>query len=173
VAVGVQAIAERLLGVDAELARRLNALARRASAMRLVVRVSAQGLAGVEVLLMVALGLAGRKRQAGRMLAAVGLVYVASEGLGLAWNRTRPFDRRSDVEPLVQHTSQRSFPSRHVASGLAMAAIGQRAHPRLGAAMAGVAWLLGVSRVMAGLHYPSDVVCGAVLGSAVGRALRN
>jgi membrane-associated phospholipid phosphatase len=107
------------------------------------------------------------------MLAAVGLVYVASDVLGTVWQRERPFGEIEDVEALVRHTSQRSFPSRHVASGLAMAAIGGRAHPLLGMTMSTVAWLLGVSRVATGLHYPSDVLAGALLGSAIGRLLRD
>ena len=37
--------------------------------------------------------------------------------------------------------------------------------------MAGLAWLLGLSRVAAGLHYPSDVLAGAVLGTVIGRVL--
>jgi membrane-associated phospholipid phosphatase len=37
--------------------------------------------------------------------------------------------------------------------------------------MAIVAWLLGVSRIAAGLHYPSDVLAGAALGGAIGRLL--
>jgi undecaprenyl-diphosphatase len=99
-------------------------------------------------------------------------VYVASEVIGAAWPRLRPFERISDVEPLATHAAGRSFPSRHVASGLAMATIGAREHPRLGQVMSGVAWLLGISRVGAGLHYPSDVAAGALLGHAVGSMFR-
>ena len=106
-----------------------------------------------------------------RMLTAVGLLYLASEGLGRLWPRRRPFGRLGQVEALVAHTDERSFPSRHVASGLAMAVIGANAHPRLGTAMATVAWALGLSRVAAGLHYPSDVLAGALLGFATGRLL--
>ena len=116
--------------------------------------------------------LGGRRRSAARMLAAVGLVYVVSEALGIVWRRERPFGELADVEGLVPHTVERSFPSRHVASGLAMAAIGGRAHPLLGLVMSAVAWLLGLSRVATGLHYPSDVLAGAVLGSVIGRLLR-
>ncbi len=121
---------------------------------------------------MASLAIGGRQNSAVRMLAAVALVYLTSEVLGALWQRQRPFARLSEVEALVPHPEQRSFPSRHVASGLAMAVIGRRAHPRLGLAMAAVASGLGVSRVAAGLHYPSDVVAGAVLGSAIGWLLR-
>jgi undecaprenyl-diphosphatase len=88
--------------------------------------------------------------------------------IGFVWPRQRPFARLAHVEALLKHDAARSFPSRHVASGLAMAAIGARAHPRLGTAMTLVAWLLGLSRVAAGLHYPSDVLGGAALGQLIG-----
>jgi undecaprenyl-diphosphatase len=70
------------------------------------------------------------------------------------------------------HGPQRSFPSRHVASALAMASIGGRSNRRIGAAMTCLAWLLAISRVAAGLHFPSDILAGAVLGKVVGRLLR-
>jgi undecaprenyl-diphosphatase len=133
---------------------------------------AAIGLAPVEVLLMGALALGGSMSSAARMLGAVGLVYVASEALGTVWQRRRPFERLARVQALVPHAAERSFPSRHVASGLAMAVIGRRAHPRLGNTMALVAVMLGLSRVAAGLHYPSDVLAGAFVGVVIGRVIR-
>ena len=165
-------MAERLLAADDTGVARLNAAVRTSRAVRTLTGRTATGLAGVELLLMGGLAMGGRRRSAARMLAAVALVYLASEALGGLWQRQRPFARLSQVEALVSHAGERSFPSRHVASGLAMAVIGWRAHPKLGLAMAVVAWVLGVSRVAAGLHYPSDVLMGAVLGQAIGRLLR-
>lgn len=121
---------------------------------------------------MLLLALSGRRRPAVRMLAAVGVIYAASELLGQLWPRTRPFERFEDITPLAAHSAGRSFPSRHVASGLAMAVIGGREHMRLGWLMAGVAWLLGISRVAAGLHYPSDVMAGVALGKLVGAVFK-
>lgn len=160
------------MAVDDGLTLALNRAARSSGAARGLVSGSATMLAGVEVLLMAWLALAGRRRAALRMLGAVSLVYVASEALGLLWPRRRPFARLSNVQALAPHDEQRSFPSRHVASGLAMAAIGHAAHPRLGRSMYWVAWLLGLSRTAAGLHYPTDVLAGAVLGSLIGRLFR-
>jgi len=142
----------------------LNRLARRRPVVRMLVGESARRLASVEVGLMLLLAASGRRDSVLRMLAAVGLVYVASEGLGQAWTRQRPFARLMEVESLAPHTPDRSFPSRHVASGLAMAAIGGSEHQHLGLLMTCVASALGVSRVAAGLHYPSDVAAGALLG---------
>ena len=147
----------------------LNSIVRRCTLSRLIVAVLARWLAGVEIALMLALGVSGRRESAVRMLFGVGLVYLASDALGWLWPRRRPFARLSEVVALTPHTPARSFPSRHVASGLAMAAIGGRAHPRLGLAMSLVAWTLGLSRVAAGLHFPSDVLGGAALGLMVGR----
>lgn len=162
----------RLLAVDAALARRLNAVTRRSHHGQVAARVAASWLAGAEVVVLLGLAASGRRQTALRMLLAVGTVYGAAELLGMTWRRERPFQSDSHVEGLLEHGAGRSFPSRHVASGLAMAAVGSVEHPRIGLLMAGLAWLLGVSRVAAGLHYPSDVLAGAVLGALVGRGWR-
>jgi membrane-associated phospholipid phosphatase len=169
--VALEAVPRRLLAADDACVAALNTTVRASPALARLTARGATGLAGVEVALMGVLALGGGLRSAARMLAAVALVYLASEVLGAVWPRQRPFARLSTIEALVSHAGGRSFPSRHVASGLAMAAIGGGAHPRLGLGMAAVAWLLGVSRVAAGLHYPSDVLAGAALGSALGQLL--
>ncbi|MBV9329845.1 MAG: phosphatase PAP2 family protein [Chloroflexi bacterium] len=148
--------------------RTLNRWARASPRLAMIIGCAAERLAVLEVGLMLLLGLSGRRQSALRMLAAVGAVYAASELLGRAWPRPRPFERLDDVTLLATHSAGRSFPSRHVASGLAMATIGAREHARLGWLMAAVAWALGISRVAAGLHYPSDVGAGAALGRLVG-----
>ena len=156
-------------GAEDRLVIWLNASARRHDPLRLVVSALARWLAGVEIALMLVLAISGKRDSAARMLVAVGLVYVASDALGRVWPRSRPFARLSDVQGLAPHSPERSFPSRHVAAGLAMAAIGGRSHRRLGLLMSVVAWTLGVSRVVAGLHYPSDVLGGAALGMLLAR----
>ena len=159
------------MAVDDALAEALNLAARSSGAARGLVSGAATALAGVEMLLMAWLALTGRPRAALRMLGGVCLVYAASEVLGAVWPRRRPFAQLSNVEALTPHDEERSFPSRHVASGLAMAAIAHAAHPQLGTLMSWVAWMLGISRVAAGLHYPTDVLAGAALGRTIGRLL--
>jgi membrane-associated phospholipid phosphatase len=155
--------------VDDALAVWANRAARRTRLGRLAVHVLARCLAHVEIGLMLLLAISGRRGVAARMLSAVGAVYLSCEAFGMVWPRPRPFARLAGVEALLDHDAERSFPSRHVASGLAMAAIGGSAHRRIGLTMSLVAWLLGLSRVAAGLHYPTDILAGAALGIVVGR----
>jgi undecaprenyl-diphosphatase len=163
---------KQLLALDAAVTRTLNASIRRSRPGQQLASAAATGLAGAEIALMLGLAARGQLRTALRMLFAVGAVYSACELIGLAWRRERPFAGIDEVQELVGHRPGRSFPSRHVASGVAMATIGRAAHPRLGRTMALLAWLLGLSRVVAGLHYPSDVLAGVALGRAVGLLIR-
>jgi len=107
-----------------------------------------------------------------RCLAAVATLYGLLEVIGSWADRARPFASQPEARALLRHSARRSFPSRHVASALAMAVIVQPPAQRIGSLMAFLAAALGVARVRAGLHYPSDVLAGAVLGCIIGRLLR-
>jgi membrane-associated phospholipid phosphatase len=135
--------------------------------------VAAAGLAAAEVGLMLLLGLSGRPRATGRMLLAVSSVYVAVELIGATWRRPRPFADFEQIAAVVPHSPERSFPSRHVASAVAMARVASRARPSLGRLMAMLAALLALGRVGAGLHYPSDALAGAALGFLLGSVFRD
>ena len=130
----------------------------------------------VAVLLMLLAGLrhgAAGRRAVGRCLMAVAALYVLAETIGRRSGRPRPFAAQPGVRALLPHGPGRSFPSRHVASAVAMAVIIQPAARRTARTMALLAAALGLSRIRAGLHYPSDVAAGALLGYVVGRALRS
>jgi membrane-associated phospholipid phosphatase len=121
---------------------------------------------------MVLLGLSGKPGAALRVLLSVGAVYVAVAAIGLRWERHRPFAQFEAIRELVSHAPHRSFPSRHVASAFAMATVAMPVHAAIGRLMGSLACALAASRVVAGLHYPSDVIAGALLGVAVGRLFR-
>jgi undecaprenyl-diphosphatase len=60
-----------------------------------------------------------------------------------------------------------SFPSGHATTAFATAVLLTLWYPRWAGAWLGLAALVGLSRVVLGSHFPSDVLAGALLGSAV------
>lgn len=73
------------------------------------------------------------------------------------------------IEPLVPRPGTgRSFPSRHAFSAFAIAACWWVASPTVSVVLLALACLLAVLRVVAGVHYPRDVLVGAAIGVATG-----
>ncbi|MCG7285439.1 phosphatase PAP2 family protein [Cellulomonas sp. ACRRI] len=121
-----------------------------------------------------ALGLAGavvdRRRRAewlGVTAAAFG-AHAAAVVLKRVVRRPRPDDPA--VQVLVRTPSDLSFPSAHAASTTAACvALGGIVGPVPAAALAGG---MAVSRVVVGVHYPSDVAAGAAIGAVTGALVR-
>ncbi len=119
------------------------------------------------------LALVGGRR--GRRAAAFGLASVAATSavtnlVVKPFGRRRRPDRTTEEVPLARHVPMpvsRSFPSGHTAAAVAFASGAGRVLPLAGVALHALAALVGYSRVHTGVHYPGDVLAGAVLGSAV------
>ncbi len=113
-----------------------------------------------------ALGGAPRRRGWQRALAVVAGTYVANTLLKLAVRRERP--ELPGLPPLTSTPTHFSFPSAHTATSFA----GARLYSRLGlpaGPLYGLAGALALSRLYLGVHYPSDVLAGAALGTATAR----
>ena len=114
----------------------------------------------------------------GREAAGAGLasIAVASGAVNLVVKplvrRRRP-DRVGHAVPLARHVpmpTSRSLPSGHAASAFAFATgAGQVLRPE-GAALRVLAALVAYSRVHTGVHFPGDVVAGALLGTVCAQA---
>jgi undecaprenyl-diphosphatase len=90
-------------------------------------------------------------------------VYGINQALKIAVRRSRP--RLEGLPPLAGTLSGLSYPSAHSATSFAAARMLSPALPA--APLYAVAVALALSRPYLGLHYPSDVVAGAVLGAAL------
>jgi len=82
--------------------------------------------------------------------------------------RPRPFVACSDIRACVHALDKFSFPSGHTLHAVAFAVVFTWHFPLMGAALAPMVVLIAVSRVALGMHYPSDVAAGAVIGATVG-----
>ena len=106
----------------------------------------------------------------------VGTAILVSESLSGAlklWiERDRPPLRDPAPEPLVELPDTHSFPSGHATVSFACATVLALAVPRLRAPLYALAGLISLSRVYVGVHYPFDVVAGALLGILIATALR-
>jgi len=123
------------------------------------------------------LGVAGGR--AGRRAAVRGTVAIAvtsalvNLAVKSAWSRQRP-DRAGAGVPVwrnVRMPTSTSFPSGHAASGFAFAAAIGRDQPWLGLGLRFVAATVAYSRVHTGVHYPGDIVVGALIGEGTGQAV--
>jgi undecaprenyl-diphosphatase len=103
--------------------------------------------------------------------AAVALADLAASGLKAAIDVQRPSTRYSSPRPLVTAPHDHSFPSGHAATSFAAATILTAAVPRAAPLWYLLAAAIGFSRVYVGVHYPLDVVGGAILGAAIAIAL--
>lgn len=158
-----------MLGVDVALLRAARSLGHTPARERAVAAFSGLGQHAA-IWLAFGAGAAALSRGADRArwrsaTATVARAYAVNQAIKLAVRRPRP--QLADLPPLTPTPTQLSFPSAHATSSFAAArvfsAAGAPAAP-LYALAAG----FGLSRLYLGLHYPSDVVAGAVLGSAIG-----
>ncbi|MEX0735104.1 MAG: phosphatase PAP2 family protein [Steroidobacteraceae bacterium] len=84
--------------------------------------------------------------------------------------RERPFITHPAINCAAAPLDRYSFPSGHTLHAVSFAFLGSHYLPELAAPLAAFALLVALSRVVLGLHYPTDVAAGAVLGGGIALA---
>jgi membrane-associated phospholipid phosphatase len=107
-----------------------------------------------------------RRRAWRRGLEVLGGAYALNYAVKLSVRRRRP--ELPGLPPLTPTVSRLSFPSAHATSSFAAAAAFRGLVPA--PLLYGAAGLFAVSRPYLGVHYPSDVLAGATLGTLVAEA---
>jgi len=79
--------------------------------------------------------------------------------------RPRPYRVCPGIRACARSLDEHSFPSGHTLHSVAFGLILVAYYPSLGYAVWPFVWLVAVSRVVLGLHYPSDVLVGAAIGA--------
>jgi len=169
-AVGVASSTEEGRRVDAELFRKGNA-DRGPSADRVAESITELGSWWAAGGAAVALAVLGRHRPAARALTGASVTWLAGQGLKRVFLRPRPYDADpAGTRLLIGKPNGTSWPSSHPAVLVTFLAIVQEelalSRPvRRGLRTLGNA--VGTTRVRLGVHYPSDVLGGILLGRGV------
>ncbi|MDP2696393.1 MAG: phosphatase PAP2 family protein [bacterium] len=94
------------------------------------------------------------------MLLSRGLI---AEIIRIFYHRPRPFVLL-DVNPLIEHVANAAFPSGHATILFTLAMSMWLLNRRQGTWFFVGASLMGLARVIAGLHWPTDILAGAAIG---------
>lgn len=97
---------------------------------------------------------------------SLGTTVVLAYGLKYAINRSRPYETYKDIVPYHYDTDP-SFPSGHTSIAFANATSLSLQYPKWYVIAPACLWAgaIGYSRIQLGMHYPSDVLAGAVIGA--------
>ena len=97
------------------------------------------------------------------ILAMILARLVIVEIVRLFWSRSRPFVE-NNINVLLTHSPTSSFPSGHAAFYFALATAVYFYNKKSGLLFFLAAILISFSRVFVGVHWPSDILAGAVVG---------
>jgi len=161
---------ERILRWDLQVCLRFNRFCRRVS-WRLLFRcvsVLGDGMAWYALMAFLLL----RDRDAAVLpvlhMVIVGLVCtVFYKWLKKRTLRPRPYQAHADIEHFAAPRDRFSFPSGHTLHAVAFTMVALVYYPGLAWLLLPFTMLVAVSRVVLGLHYPSDVLVGALLGAVI------
>jgi undecaprenyl-diphosphatase len=82
--------------------------------------------------------------------------------------RPRPYQVQASIAQGASPLDTFSFPSGHTLHAVGFSVVALAYYPSLAALLVPFALLTAGSRVVLGLHYPSDVLAGAALGALIG-----
>jgi undecaprenyl-diphosphatase len=160
----------RLSANDAAWCVRANALCTRAAALRYFTAVSRLGDGGLWYALIALLAMFGDRNgsQAALHLAVVGVIALWMYRRLKRWTRRpRPFAADARIRAWVAPLDEFSFPSGHTLHAVSFTVVALAYVPALAWVLIPFTASVAVSRVVLGLHYPSDVLAATGIGAGL------
>jgi undecaprenyl-diphosphatase len=105
-----------------------------------------------------------------QMAIACGIGHLLYRAIKRATGRERPYASPHGIRLGGVALDRYSFPSGHTLHAVAFTTVAVAHHGELAWVLVPLASLVALSRVVLGLHYPTDVVAGGVLGGGLGAA---
>jgi undecaprenyl-diphosphatase len=105
----------------------------------------------------------------GRMLLAGMLGLAAYKWLKKRTSRPRPCEVYAAISAAAPALDRFSFPSGHTLHAVSLSLVAVANYPELAPVLFPFAVLVALSRPILGLHYPSDVLAGAIIGGLVAK----
>ncbi|MGB0132538.1 phosphatase PAP2 family protein [Dokdonella sp.] len=101
-------------------------------------------------------------------MAAIGLVAASMYRLLKGWTRRpRPFRSHAGIVAHIAPLDEFSFPSGHTLHAVCFSMVATAWYPSLLMALLPFTVMIAISRVVLGLHYPSDVIVAVMIGTAI------
>lgn len=160
--------------IDLVLVSQLNGYANSFNFFRYIAIFFAEYSQYVLALLVLSLALSSQKWLKTIILAVVSAIVArwgVKELLLLFIHRARPFVEHTDIRSLIDSPASenlQSFPSGHAIFFFALATVIYSNDKKWGIFFFISALLMGISRVVVGVHYPTDILGGAILGVTTG-----
>lgn len=137
------------------------------------------GDAGIVWLILSCVLLCFKKTRRGAIAMLISLAighFINDNILKVIFQRTRPFDEYSAFKDYLASINYAipggySFPSGHTFSSFNCAVILMLYNKKMGFLTIPLATLIGLSRIFLCVHYPTDVLAGAIIGSLVALAV--
>lgn len=88
---------------------------------------------------------------------------IITETIRFFYSRQRPFSVLG-IQPLIEHSPAGAFPSGHMTFYFALAFSVFLFNKKWGWRFLGAAFLIGLARIYVGVHWPLDIISGALIG---------